>query len=80
METSKNPVKPIPDGYHTVTPYVVVKGADQLIKFMKSAFGSQVIHRMAGPDGRVMHAEMQIGDSRIMLGEASGKSTLPCRR
>lgn len=66
------PAKPIPDGYHSVTPYLVVPGVAKLIDFLKQAFGAEVIHRMAKPDGTVMHAEVQIGDSRIMMGDASG--------
>jgi len=65
-------VKLIPEGYHTVTPYLVVEGASKLIDFIKQAFGGQEIHRMATPDGKIMHAEVKIGDSRIMLGEAGG--------
>lgn len=63
-------VKPIPDGYHSVQPYLVVKGADKLIEFMKQAFGATENHKITGPDGKIGHAEMQVGDSRIMLGEA----------
>jgi PhnB protein len=65
-------VKPIPEGYHSVTPYLVVTGASKLIDFMKQAFGAQEIHRMAAPDGTIMHAEVKIGDSHIMVGEAGG--------
>jgi uncharacterized glyoxalase superfamily protein PhnB len=64
------PVKAIPEGYHSVTPYLVVQGAGQLIDFMKAAFGAQEIFRMPQPDGRIGHAEMRIGDSRIMLADA----------
>jgi PhnB protein len=62
-------VKPIPDGYHTVTPYLVVKGAASAIDFYKKAFGATELMRMASPDGRVGHAEIRIGDSRIMLSD-----------
>jgi len=62
-------VKPIPDGYHTVTPYLVVKGAASAIDFYKKAFGATELMRMAGPDGRVGHAEIRIGDSPIMLAD-----------
>ena len=62
-------VKPIPDGYHTVTPYLVVQGASKLIDFMKAAFGATVRTRM-GDDQRIMHAEVQIGDSVIMVADA----------
>jgi len=64
------PVKPIPEGYHTVTPFMSVKGAARLIDFMKKAFGATETYRFPAPDGSVMHAEMKIGDSIIMLGEA----------
>ncbi len=62
-------VKPVPAGYHTATPYLVCKGADQAIEFYKKAFGATELLRMPGPDGKVMHAEIKIGDSPIMLGE-----------
>jgi len=65
------PVKPIPEGYHTVTPYLVVEGVPKLIEFMKKAFGAEEIFRANMPDGSVMHAEVKIGDSRIMMGEAN---------
>jgi PhnB protein len=59
----------IPKGYNTVTPYLVVKGAARAIEYYKKVFGATEILRMAGPDGRVGHAELQIGDSRIMLAD-----------
>jgi PhnB protein len=62
-------VKPIPDGYHTVTPFLQVKGVAQMIDFLKNAFGAQEVMRMPGPGGVVMHAEVTIGNSRLMLGE-----------
>lgn len=62
-------VKPIPEGYHSVTPYLIVKGAAKAIEFYKQAFGATERIRMAQPDGRVGHAEIQIGDSRIMLAD-----------
>jgi PhnB protein len=61
---------PIPEGYHNVTPYLVVKDADKLLTFMEKAFGATVNHAMKEPDGTIGHAEVQIGDSRIMLGES----------
>ncbi len=64
-------VKPIPDGYHSVTPLLSVKGAAQLIDFLKKAFGAVEIYRFPAPDGSVMHAEIKIGDSIVMLGEAT---------
>ncbi len=62
-------VKPIPEGYHTVTPYLVVKGASKAIDFYKKAFGATELFRMDGPNGTVAHAEIQIGDSRLMLAD-----------
>jgi len=67
----KTNVKPIPDGYHTVTPYLVVKDGARAIEFYKNAFGAKEIFRMDGPDGKIAHAELQIGNSRIMLGTES---------
>ena len=68
------PVKPIPDGYHTVTPYLTVPGVAALIDFLKTVFDAKEIERMASQDGRIMHAEVRIGDSVIMLGEPLGDS------
>jgi len=63
--------KPIPEGFRTLTPYLYVTDAAAAIEFYKNAFGAQEIARMPGPDGKgVMHAELRIGDSRIMLAEA----------
>jgi PhnB protein len=62
-------VKPIPDGYHTVTPYLILKDAAGALDFYKEAFGATESMRMAGPGGRVMHAEIKIGDSPIMLAD-----------
>ncbi len=64
-----NAVKPIPDGYHTVTPYLIVRGGARAIEFYQKAFGAKELFRMAQPDGRVGHAELQIGDSRVMLAD-----------
>ncbi len=69
----------IPEGYHSVTPLISVKGASRLIDFMKKAFGATEIYSFPSPDGTIMHAEMKIGDSIIMVGEAmKGASTMPC--
>ena len=68
------PVKPIPEGYHTVRPLLSVKGAARLIDFMKKAFGATEVYRFPAPDGGVMHAELKIGNSVIMLGEPMGGS------
>jgi len=64
-----NQVKPIPEGYHTVTPYIIVKGAVAAIEFYKKAFGATERMRWADPSGRIGHAEIQIGDSPIMLAD-----------
>ncbi|HWW21626.1 MAG TPA: VOC family protein [Steroidobacteraceae bacterium] len=60
---------PIPDGYRTVTPYLIIKGAAEAIEFYKRAFGATELLRMADPQGRVGHAEIKIGDSVIMLAD-----------
>jgi PhnB protein len=62
-------VKPIPDGYHSVTPYLTVRGAAQAIEFYKAAFGAVELVRMPMPDGSIAHAEVKIGDSPVMFGE-----------
>jgi len=62
-------VKPIPEGYHTLTPYLIVHDAAQAIEFYKRAFGAAELFRMAGPDGKVGHAEIKIGDSPVMLAD-----------
>jgi PhnB protein len=62
-------VKPIPEGYHSVTPYLFVRGASAAIDFYKNVFGAAEITRMAGPNGRIMHAELRIGDSIVMLAD-----------
>ena len=61
--------KPIPEGYRTATPYLIVKGAADAIEFYKRAFGATEMLRMADPQGRVGHAEIRIGDSVIMLAD-----------
>jgi len=63
-------VKPVPEGYHTVTPFLTLKDAAGAIEFYKKAFGAQERFRMPTPDGKVAHAELQIGDSVVMLSEA----------
>jgi PhnB protein len=62
-------VSPIPAGYNSITPYLVVRGAAQAIDYYKSVFGATEVFRMDGPDGKVGHAELKIGDSRIMLAD-----------
>jgi PhnB protein len=63
------PVKPIPDGYQTATPYLILNDAAAALEFYKKAFGADELCRYAGADGRICHAEISIGGSRIMLGE-----------
>jgi PhnB protein len=66
-------VNPIPEGFHSVTPYLVVREVPRLLDFLKQAFKAQEIMRMPAPDGTIMHAEVRIGDSPIMMGEARGE-------
>lgn len=62
-------VKPVPAGYHAVTPYLSLRGAAEAIDFYKKALGAKELMRMPGPDGKIGHAEIQIGDSRVMLAD-----------
>lgn len=62
-------VKPIPDGYHSVTPYLIVTGAAKALDFYQRAFGATETMRLDGPGGKIMHAEIRLGDSTIMLAD-----------
>jgi PhnB protein len=62
-------VKPIPEGYHTVTPYLAVDDAAEALEYYKKAFGAMERGRMEAPDGKIGHAEIQIGDSLVMLSD-----------
>ena len=62
-------VRAVPKGYHTVTPGLAVRGADKFIAFAKKAFGAKEVMRMPGPGGSLMHAELVIGDSQVMVGD-----------
>ncbi|MGZ3459991.1 MAG: VOC family protein [Archangium sp.] len=62
-------VAPIPKGYHIITPTITVRGAAEAIEFYKKAFGAKELSRMAGPDGKLLHAEIKIGDSMVMLSD-----------
>jgi PhnB protein len=62
-------VNPIPEGYRSVTPHLVVRDAEKAVEFYKSAFGAEELFRMPGPDGKLMHAELKIGDSIVMLAD-----------
>src|SRR2546429_5264737 len=62
-------VKPIPEGYHSVTPYLIIRGASQALDFYKKAFGAVELFRFPTPDGKIGHAEIKIGDSPVMLAD-----------
>jgi PhnB protein len=68
-------VKPIPEGYHSVTPYLIIRGASRAIEFYKKAFGATELMRFPGPNDTVMHAEIKIGDSPVMLADEGETST-----
>jgi uncharacterized glyoxalase superfamily protein PhnB len=67
--------KPVPDGYHTVTPYLTVDDAALQIDFLKRAFNAQVNYEMKDPQGNVRHAEVRVGDSILMIGQARDEWT-----
>ncbi len=67
------PVRPVPEGYHTVTPYLTSRDAAALLDFVTRAFGAESGHVMRGPDGAIMHADVTIGDSHVMMGQAGGQ-------
>lgn len=64
---SRPAVKPIPEGYHTLTPFLICKGAAQALDFYQRAFGADIESQLVGPDGKLMHAALRIGDSVLML-------------
>jgi PhnB protein len=65
-------VKPVPDGFHTITPYLVVDGAEKLVGFMQDALGAHYDHEPTKrPDGKIMHATLRIGDSLLMISDSS---------
>jgi len=61
--------KPVPDGYHTITPQVALDNAAKTIEWYKKALGAEEVSRSTGPDGKIMHAELKIGDSRFMMND-----------
>jgi len=65
--------RPIPEGYHTVTPYLIVDDPDSMIDFLERGLGAKLLDRHDGPDGRMMHAALQLGDSKVMMGQAAGE-------
>lgn len=69
-------VKPIPEGYHSITPYLGIEKAAEAIEFYKKAFGATVVMRLDMPDGKVGHAELRIGDSPIMLASPCAETPL----
>src|ERR1700712_2597768 len=76
-EETSMPVEYKPSGHHTVTPYLVVEGAERLMTFIADVLDGTEIVRMQGPDGRIAHAEMRVGDSIVMLADtpAPGEET-----
>lgn len=68
-------IKPIPDGYHSVTPYLSIKGAAEAIDFYKRAFGATELFRLVAPGGEIGHAEIKVGDSPIMLADPCAEGT-----
>ena len=70
-------VKPIPEGYHSVTPVLTVDGAAKLMEFLKRAFGAEELLRVPGPGGTIMHAEVRIRDSVVMLTDAVREAPMP---
>ncbi len=66
-------VQPIPEGFHTLTPYLIVGDAEKELEFIKAAFNAQLIHLSRGPDGSIGHVTAKIGDSMLMMGRRSGE-------
>ena len=74
MKPVTSKVKPVPERYHSVTPYLVVQGVPKLLEFLKQTFNSTELERVPRPDGTISHAEVRIGDSVVMMGEANAQS------
>src|SRR5437867_569770 len=64
--------KAVPDGHHTITPHLVLDNAAQALEWYKKALGAEEVARMVGPDGKIMHAEIRVGDSLVMLNDEMG--------
>ena len=64
--------RPVPEGYHTVTPQLTLENTAQALDWYRNALGAEVLSRAAGPDGKIMHAEIKVGDSRLMLNDEMG--------
>ena len=72
-------VKPIPEGYHSVTPYMIGRPAGKVLDFVKEVFDAQETFRMPGPDGTIGHAEFRIGDSMVMISDGGDQwAPMPC--
>ena len=73
-------VKPVPEGYHAVTPYLMARDADKTVEFLKKAFGAELAFEpMKRPDGKIMHADLKLGDSHVMISEATDQHpAMPC--
>ena len=69
MRKAAKKVQPVPDGYHTITPHIILDDCAGAIEFYKTAFGAKERGRMSGPDGKIVHAEIRIGDSIVMLND-----------
>jgi len=74
MKPVTTEVKPVPERYHSVTPYLVVEGVPKLLEFLQKTFNSTELERVPRPDGTISHAEVRIGDSVVMMGEANAQS------
>jgi len=74
MKPVTTKVKAVPERYHSVTPYLVVEGVPKLLEFLKHTFNSTELERVPRPDGTISHAEVRIGDSVVMMGEANAQS------
>ena len=71
-------VNPVPDGYHTVTPYLVCQEIEPVVEFAKKAFGAEINECLKNEDGSIRHAEIQVGSSVIMIGNPGDGSAMPC--
>lgn len=75
----KGKVNPVPEGFHTITPYFIVNNGNKFIEFIKEAFDANENNRTVTPEGRIMHAQLKIGDSFVMMGESAGEwKPMPC--
>ena len=75
-----NQARPVPEGYRTITPNLVCRNAARAIDFYKTAFGATELHRAPGPNGEIMHAELQLGDSKFFVNDPLGKTQIAAPR